>query len=580
MSVAVKKKIQNDNKSRRSFDLRSRFAFGGLIICAVILLGRAVELQVFNTGFLIRQADARHLRVAKISAHRGVITDRNGEPLAVSTPVDSVWVTPRELVQAPERIPQLAAALHVDAEKLARRLTRNVEKEFMYLRRHMHPQEAAAIVRLEIPGVDLEREYRRYYPAGEVTGHLIGFTNVDDEGQEGLELAYDNWLAGKSGKKRVLKDRLGRVVEDVERIESPSPGRGLALSIDLRIQYLAYRELKAAMQRDKAKAGSIVVLDVSTGEVLAIANQPAYNPNDRSQYTASRYRNRAITDIFEPGSAIKPLIIAAALESGGYQRGSKVNTSPGFVKIGAKVIEDPRDFGTIDLTTILARSSNVGATKIAMSLDPEGLYSVLNGFGLGRLSASGYPGESAGLLSHYENWRPISQATLAYGYGLSVTPLQLAQTYAVFATYGLHRPVSLLRIDEAPIARRIIKTDTAKTVLSMLEVVVGPQGTGKRATVAGYRVAGKTGTVKKFSAGGYSEKRYTAIFSGVAPMSRPRLAVVVVVDEPNDGDYYGGEVAAPVFSRVVAGALRILAIAPDNFQSPDGNGATLAVNRP
>jgi len=580
MSSKVKAKKHTDNKARRSFDLRSRFAVGGLMICAVILLGRAVELQVFNKGFLTRQADVRHLRVAKISAHRGVITDRNGEPLAVSTPVDSAWVSPRELVQAPDRIPQLAAALHVDAEKLARRLTQNADKEFMYLRRHMHPEEAEAIARLEIPGVDLEREYRRYYPAGEVTGHLIGFTNIDDAGQEGLELAFDKWLAGKSGKKRVLKDRLGRVIEDVERIESPSPGRGLTASIDLRIQYLAYRELKAVIQHNKAKAGSIVVLDVTTGEVLAMANQPAYNPNDRSQFVASRYRNRAITDIFEPGSTIKPLIIAAALESGRYKRGSSVNTSPGFVRVGAKVIEDPRDLGTIDLTTILARSSNVGATKIAMSLEPEGLYSVLSGFGLGRLSASGFPGESAGLLSHYSNWRPISQATLAYGYGLSVTPLQLAQAYAAIATEGLHRPVSLLRIDEPPIARRIVNADTAKAVLSMLEVVVGPKGTGKRATVAGYRVAGKTGTVKKFSPGGYSEKRYTALFAGVAPISRPRLAVVVVVDEPNDGDYYGGEVAAPVFSRVVAGALRILAIAPDNFQSLGGAGTTLAVNRP
>ena len=558
------------------------------MICAVILLGRAVQLQVFHKAFLTRQGDVRHLRVAKISAHRGVITDRNGEPLAVSTPVDSVWVNPGELVQAPDRIPQLAAALRIDAEKLVRRLTRNVDKEFMYLKRHMHPAEAEAIARLEIPGVDLEREYRRYYPAGEVTGHLIGFTNIDDSGQEGLELAFDNWLAGggggggggKSGKKRVLKDRLGSVIEDVERIESPSPGRSLAASIDLRIQYLAYRELKAAMQHNKAKAGSIVVLDVTTGEVLAMANQPAYNPNDRSQFAASRYRNRAITDIFEPGSAIKPLIIAAALESGRYKRGSRVNTSPGSIKVGAKTIEDPRDLGTIDLTTILARSSNVGATKIAMSLEPEGLYSVLNGFGLGRLSASGFPGESAGLLSHYSNWRPISQATLAYGYGLSVTPLQLAQAYAVIATDGLHRPVSLLRIDEPPIARRVVKAGTAETVLSMLEDVVGPEGTGKRATVAGYRVAGKTGTVKKFTAGGYSEKRYTALFSGIAPISRPRLAVVVVVDEPDNGDYYGGEVAAPVFSRVAAGALRILAVAPDNFQQNGSAGVTLAVNQP
>jgi cell division protein FtsI (penicillin-binding protein 3) len=523
-------------------------------------------------------ADVRHLRIAKLAAHRGVITDRNGEPLAVSTPVDSIWVNPRELIQAADRIPELAAALQVDSDALARRLTRNVKKEFMYLRRHMSPAEAKSIDQLEIPGVDLEREYRRYYPAGEVVGHLVGFTNIDDEGQEGLELAFDQWLAGRPGKKRVLKDRLGRIVEDVERIEQPSPGRELAASIDLRIQYLAYRELKAAIRRGKALAGSIVVLDVVTGEVLAMVNQPAYNPNDRSQYAAARYRNRAITDIFEPGSALKPLIIAAAIESGQYQAKSRVDTSPGFVQVGSKLIEDSRNFGKINFATLLARSSNVGATKVAMSLQPEVLYSVLSGFGLGRLSASGFPGESAGLLSHHSNWRPISQATLAYGYGISVTPLQLAQAYAIIAADGLARPVSLLRIEESPIARRVIESNTAGAVLSMLQMVVSPEGTGQLAAVAGYRVGGKTGTVKKFAPGGYSDSRYTALFSGVAPLSRPRLAVVVIVDEPNGEMYYGGQVAAPVFSAVVAGALRILAIPPDHFPRADVPDATLTAS--
>jgi len=564
---------------RRSFTLRSRCAAFALLGLAAVLMLRAVWLQVFDDEFLTQQADVRHLRIAKIPAHRGVITDRNGEPLAVSTPVDSVWVNPREIVRAPDRIPQLAAALGADPEELARRLTRNINREFMYLKRHMRPDDAEAIARLNIPGVDVEREYQRYYPAGEVIGHVVGFTNIDDVGQEGLELAFDHWLAGQPGKKRVLKDRLGRIVEDVERIQSPNPGRELATSIDLRIQYLAYRELKAAIKRSGSASGSVVVLDVGTGEVLAMVNQPAYNPNDRSQFIAVKYRNRAITDIFEPGSTLKTLVIAAALESGQYHAESRVDTSPGFVKVGAKVIEDKQNLGKIDLTTLLARSSNVGATKIAMSLPAETLYNVLSGFGLGRLSGSGFPGESAGLLSHYSNWRPISQATLAYGYGLSLTPLQLAQAYATIASGGLQHPVSLLRLEQTPIARRVIKAQTAGAVMSMLEAVVSDKGTGRRAMVAGYRVAGKTGTVKKFAPGGYAEDRYIALFSGIAPATRPRLAVVVVIDDPSNGEYYGGVIAAPVFSNVVEGALRILAIPPDNFMRPSGT-TKLVASRP
>jgi len=575
----MKPKVQTDAMIRRSFKLRSYCAAFVLLGLAAILVTRAIWLQTFNDEFLTRQADVRHLRVAKIPAHRGIITDRNGEPLAVSTPVDSIWVNPREIVRAPDRIGQLAAVLGADPDELARRLTRNIDREFLYLKRHMRPSDAAAIVGLKIPGVAVEREYQRFYPAGEVAGHVVGFTNIDDVGQEGLELAFNHWLAGRPGKRRVLKDRLGRIVEDVDLIQSPSPGRELATSLDLRIQYLAYRELKAAIKRSGAASGSIVVLDVATGEVLAMVNQPTYNPNNRSQFTAAKYRNRAITDIFEPGSSMKTLIVAAALESGQYHAASRIDTSPGFVKVGSKVIEDEHNLGTIDLTTLLARSSNVGATKVAMSLPAETLYDVLSGFGLGRLTGSGFPGESSGLLSHYSNWRPISQATLAYGYGLSVTPLQLAQAYAIIAADGLQRPVSLLRLKQAPIARRVIKAQTASSVLSMLEAVVGDGGTGRQAVVTGYRVAGKTGTVKKFVPGGYSENRYLALFSGIAPATRPRLAIVVVIDDPSTGGYYGGEVAAPVFSNVVEGALRILAIPPDNFMRPSGT-TKLVASRP
>jgi cell division protein FtsI (penicillin-binding protein 3) len=571
-------RASSDQKISRRFVWRSRIATAALVICAAVLVARSFQLQVLHNGFLTREGDERHLRIAKIAAHRGVIRDRNGEALAVSTPVDSVWVNPKKIVaEAPESIPQLASALGTDSEDLKRRLTQNVDKEFLYLRRHMAPSDAETIARMRIPGVELEREYKRYYPAGEVIGHLVGFTNIDDRGQEGLELAFDHWLAGKPGKKRVLKDRLGRIVEDVERIESPSPGRHLTASIDLRIQYLAYRELKAATQRNHAKSGSVVVLDVTTGEVLAAVNQPSYNPNDRSQFSAAKYRNRVFTDIFEPGSSIKPLIIAAALESGSYNSSSLVDTRP--ITIGDKVIEDKHYLGRIDLQTILVRSSNVGATRVAMSLPPESLFSTLSDFGMGRLTGSGFPGESAGLLSHYSNWRQISQATLAYGYGLSVTPLQLAQAYSVIAAGGVQRPIALLRVDDAPISRRVIQAKTSAAVLSMLENVVGPNGTGQRAAVAGYRIGGKTGTVKKFAPGGYSEKSYTALFAGVAPVSAPRLAVVVVVDEPSDGHYYGGDVAAPVFSRIITDAMRILAIPPDGLPNASKPGKTMIAKR-
>jgi cell division protein FtsI (penicillin-binding protein 3) len=549
----------------QSFQVRWGIACGGLVMLALALVGRAVHLQVFNKGFLISQAEARHLRTAKISANRGVITDRNGEPLAASMPVDSLWVSPQELAQQPEHIHDLAKALGLDPDALARQIARNSEKDFMYLQRHMNPADARPIVDRGIPGVHILREYQRYYPAGEVTGHLLGFTNVDDEGQEGLELAFDEWLRGHPGKKMVLRDRLGRVIEDVERLEPSIPGREIATSIDLRIQYVAYRELKAAVQYNRAQSASAVVLDAETGEVLAMVNQPSYNPNDRAQYSPGRFRNRAITDLVEPGSSLKPLVIAAALESGQWKPGSRVDTSPGMIQVGDKVIEDKHNLGVIDLTTLLARSSNVGATKVAMSLPSEQLWSVLSHFGLGKPTSSGFPGESAGLLSHYENWRPIAKATLAYGYGLSVTPLQLAEAYAVLAAGGVMRPVSLLRVDRPPIGRRVISAESARSVVDMLEHVVSAEGTGIRAAVAGYRVAGKTGTARKYAVGGYSQERYTAVFAGVAPVSHPRLAVVVIIDEPSAGQYYGGDVAAPVFSRIVEAAMRIMAVAPDKF---------------
>ena len=548
-------------------------------LLAVSLVARAVHLQVFNKDFLNQQADTRHLRTERITAHRGMITDRNGEPLAISTPVDSIWANPKELAPAVDRVPQLARLLGIDPQQLIRRVTRSMDKEFLYLKRHLSPEQAQLVLDLKLPGVNVQREYRRYYPAGEVTGHLVGFTDIDDAGQEGLELAFNHWLAGESGAKRVLKDRLGRSVENVESIRPPHHGKDLQTSIDLRIQYLAYRTLKAAIRQHNAESGSIVILDVKTGEVLAIVNQPTYNPNDRSQFSAARYRNRAITDIFEPGSSIKPLIVAAALESGEYRPSSIVDTAPGFVVVGPKTIEDSRNLGRISLTTILARSSNVGVTKLAMSLEPDQLWNTMTRFGLGTLTSSGFPGESAGLLTHFNHWRPISQATLAYGYGVSVTPLQLAQAYSVLGSDGVFRPVSLVALDAPAEGEQVLAADSAAAVRRMLEAVVAPGGTGTKAAVTGYRIAGKTGTAWKFAAGGYSEDKYISIFAGLAPASDPRLAAVVVIDEPTGALSYGSDVAAPVFSDVVSESLRLLAIPPDAMPARDPDSIMQAMSQ-
>ncbi len=552
--------------ARRLFMVALVFGLGG-----VAILARAVQLQLLDQEFLARQGDARHLRVASIAAHRGMITDRNGEPLAVSTPVDSLWANPAELVNETERMPELADALGWDRDRLLALITRNSDREFVYLIRHMPPHRAAEVLALDIPGVYSRREYRRYYPAGEVTGHVVGFTNLDDQGLEGLELAYEPWLAGRPGAKRVLRDRLGRTIEDVESIEAPSPGRDLRTSLDLRLQYMAYRALKKAVAQHRAKGGAVVVLDVDTGEVLAMANQPGFNPNDRRRYDTSRFRNQAATDIFEPGSSIKPFVVAAALESGRYRADSVLDTSPGYIVVGAKTIEDKRNLGRIPITTVLTKSSNVGASRIALSLDPAQLWSVLDAFGIGQLTASGFPGESAGLLTHYDRWREIGQATLAYGYGLSVTPVQLTKAFAILGSGGMSRPVTLIATDGVPESEtRVISSRTARDVVAMLETVVAPEGTATRAAVPGYRIAGKTGTARKATAGGYSDKLYTAVFGGLAPASRPKLAVVVVIHEPSTGVYYGGEVSAPVFSEIVSGSLRILGIPPDQAFDSDG----------
>jgi cell division protein FtsI (penicillin-binding protein 3) len=561
------KRMPDSSLFHRRFRRRMLVAAIAFGLMGAALAVRAVNLQFVDQAFFARQGDARQMRVVQIAAHRGTITDRRGEPLAVSSPVDSVWVNPRELRNAPDDIPRLAAAVGRDADWLLRAVTSSAEREFLFLRRHLPPHEAQAVMALGIPGVHLQREYRRYYPAGEVAGHVLGFTNIDDAGQEGLELAYDHWLSGEHGAKRIRRDRLGNTIEDVESIREPRPGRDLKSSLDLRIQYLAYRELKRAVQAHRARSGSMVVLDMRSGEVLAMVNQPSFNPNDRGQLSAERYRNRATNDIFEPGSSIKPLIVTAALESGRFDVSSHVDTGPGWMTVGAKTIEDKHNLGRIDLATLLVRSSNVGASKVALALEPEQLWTELRRFGIGEVSATGFPGESAGVLMEPNLWRPIGQATLAYGYGLSVTPLQLASAYAILGSGGRAIPVSLLAVERPPPGRQVVDAAAARAVLKMMEAVASPQGTAPKAAIPGFRVAGKTGTARKFTTGGYHADRYLSVFAGVAPASDPRLAAVVLIDEPAAGVYYGGEVSGPVFSRVVGDALRILGIVPDDGES-------------
>jgi len=563
-----------------SFECTSRLRFAKLLLLlgVVALLWRMGDLNLNQREFLQEQGDARYLRVVSIPAHRGMITDRNGEPLAISTPVESVWANPQELATARARWPELAKALELPHGYLEKLLGSRMEREFVYLRRHINPELADRVMALGVPGVSLQPEYRRYYPMGEVAAHVVGFTNVDDKGQEGIELMMDEMLRGTPGSKRVIKDRLGRIVENVESISDPRHGEDLQLSIDQRIQYLAYRELKSAVSRHHAKAGSVVLLDVTSGEVLAMVNQPAYNPNNRSDLASARFRNRAVTDVFEPGSTMKPFTISAALESGKYRPHTPIDTHPGRLKLGGFTIRDAHDYGLIDVATVIKKSSNVGASRIALSLKPQRLWDVFARFGFGYDTGSGFPGEAAGLLNAYQDWGQAERATVSYGYGLSVTSLQLANAYAALAADGLQRPISFLKRNpqQLPEARRVISPEIAREVHKMLEAVVQKGGTGTRAQVAGYRIAGKTGTVRKASGGGYNEENYYSVFAGLAPVSHPRLAMVVVVDTPDDGEYYGGVVSAPVFARVMEGALRLLDVPPDDLGSFKGVRVAMA----
>jgi len=558
--------------------IRHAVVLGSVVIVAVGLLWRSLDLQVMNNDFLQDQGDARYLRVLDLAANRGTITDRNGEPLAISTPVDSVWVNPQRLQINSGQWRQIAGLLKVSVSDLKDQLARRQGREFVYLKRHINPDIAQQVMALEIPGVSLQREYKRYYPAGEVAAHVVGFTNIDDAGQEGIELAYEPWLKGRPGSKRVIRDRLGRVVEDVESIQVPESGKDLRLSIDRRLQYLAYKELKAAIRQNKARSGSVVLLDIKTGEVLADVNGPSYNPNNRQTLRRGVTRNRAVTDVFEPGSTIKPFTVAAALEAGTIRPRSTINTHPGVFKVGNKSVRDVRDYGVIDIETILKKSSNVGASKIALQVPREKMWAFFNQVGFGNQTGCGFPGEASGLLSSFQGWNDVERATMSYGYGLSVTALQLARAYAMLANDGLLRPVTFLAEPSAStVATQVASARHAHDVMAMLETVTLKGGTGQLARVPGYRIAGKTGTVQKYSVGGYSDESYVSLFAGVAPASKPRLAIVVMINEPANDEYYGGRIAAPVFSRVMAGALRMLGVAPD--AAPESiNGAMLSEN--
>ena len=551
---------------------RFRVVIGLLALMVGAICWRIIDLQVVDRDFLKGQGDARSLRHIPIPAHRGLITDRNGEPLAVSTPVTTLWANPKEMQASKERWPQLAAALGQNAQQLSERLTQQASKEFIYLVRGLTPEQGQHVLDLKVPGVYGLEEFRRFYPAGDVTAHMVGFTDLDDHGREGVELAYDEWLAGVPGKRQVIKDRRGRLIKDIQVTTNAKAGKTLALSIDLRLQYLATRELRNAIAEQDAKAGSLVIMDVKTGEVLAMVNQPTYNPNNRRTMFPAAMRNRAIIDVFEPGSTVKPISMSAALESGRWKPTDKVEVYPGSLQIGRYTIKDvSRSEGPIlDLTGILINSSNVGMSKIAFDIGGEAIYRVMSQVGLGQYTGLGFPGERVGNLPNHREWRKAETATLSYGYGVSVTALQLVHAYAALANDGKMVPLSILKVDKAPEAVQAIPKDTAETVQGMLQQVIeAPRGVF-RAQVPFYHVAGKSGTARKATVGskGYTENAYRSLFAGFGPMSDPRYAIVVVIDEPRKGGYFGGLVSAPVFSNVMSGTLRLMNVPPDNLPPP------------
>ncbi|MDH4234518.1 MAG: penicillin-binding protein 2 [Gallionella sp.] len=540
---------------------RATLLFAFLLAGLAGLLGRGVYLQGIHDDFLQKKGNARYSRVIEVSAHRGMIADRNGEPLAVSTPVESVWASPSDVEADIHQVRKLAQILGMNVGELRNRLF-DTSRDFVYLKRHLPPDQAEKVVSLNLPGVSLQREYRRYYPAGEQTAQMLGFTGLDDNGQEGLELAFQEQLAGKHGSQRVIKDRRGHIVEDAGNLNASRPGGDIVLSLDSKLQHLAFRELEGAVKQHHAKAGAVVILDAKSGEVLALANYPAYNPNSRNNISAKAMRNRAITDLFEPGSTMKPFTVATAIEAGKVSPNTLINTERGVFKINNRIIHDQHPESMLTVAQVIQKSSNIGSAKIALSLKSGTLWQSLADSGFGAQTGSNFPGEAPGKLRNPESWLPIEKATLSYGHGISVNLLQLARAYTIFANDGELKPVSLLKLDAPTAGKKVFSDHTAQALRKMLELAVKPGGTAPLAQVAGYRVAGKTGTAHKLEGGLYVD-RYVASFVGFAPASNPRLVVAVMIDEPGNGQYYGGLVAAPVFSKVTGAALHSLNVPND-----------------
>jgi cell division protein FtsI (penicillin-binding protein 3) len=545
---------------------RSRLLFLFLLMGLAGLIARAVYLQGIHNDFLQQKGDARYGRVVDINAHRGMITDRYGEPLAISTPVESIWISPQDVEATSQQIKELAQIVGMNPTEVKSRLF-DTSHDFVYLKRQIPPEQAAKVVKLEIPGVSSRREYRRYYPGEDMTAHLLGFTDVDDKGQEGMELALQDKLGGKAGSERVIKDRRGHTVEDVASLSAPKPGADMALSLDGKLQYIAYREIKQAVAQHNAKAGSVVVLDAKTGEVLALANWPSYNPNNRAKVDLKAMRNHAVTDLFEPGSIMKPFTVSTALEAGKITPQSVINTENGVFSVGGRKIHDTHPEPSLTVPRIIQLSSNVGAAKIALSMSPETFWRGLSDVGFGAQTGSAFPGEASGILRNYKKWQPIEQANMAFGNGISVNLLQMARAYTIFANDGELKSITLLRQDTPTVGKRVFSQKTAQEVRAMLELVVQAGGTAPKAQINGYRVAGKTGTAHKVQGGHYVNK-YIASFVGLAPASNPRLIVAVMLDEPSGAQHFGGEVSAPVFSNVMGAALRLLNVPND---APLGN---------
>jgi cell division protein FtsI (penicillin-binding protein 3) len=539
----------------------------GISLVVVGLITRVIDLAIFKQGFLQHEGDVRVMRTVNTTSFRGMITDRNGFPLAVSTTVYSIWINPKEFIAATPNLQALSALTGIDSKTILTMIQHDTLKHrgFAYLKRSVSPETASKIKQLAVPGVYLQEEYKRYYPEGEIAAHVLGFTNIDDIGQEGLELAYNQWLAGTPGKKLVIKDRLGRVITDVREMREQKAGGDLVLSIDRRIQYLAYRELMEGMQKNLAVSGSIIVMDVKTGEILAMVNQPSFNSNKRPADRSDTFRNRAVTDTFEPGSTIKAFSIASALDSGLFTPASTIATAPGWLRVDRRVVKDEHNNGTINVGQILQYSSNVGVTKMILQLPPTQLYSLLHRVGFGEITGVGFPGEQSGSLVNRKRWSPFTLATLSFGYGISVTPIQLAQAYSIFANDGIKIPISLLRVNEPPQGERVLNAKVAEEMLALLETVTtAKRATGELARVPGFRVAGKTGTAIMAGPHGYQKHHYISTFVGIAPVSNPRLLVAVILHDPHGKQYYASFVSAPVFEKVMEGTLRIMNITPDD----------------